>query len=110
MSGMYEIQMEQTTPVNFLAGDFPLVTQALAVKEGAVVRKYAPVVRTAAGASEATAGELADLYGIAADDASGGQVVCYLTGQFFAAALTLTEGVALDALEPALRKLGIFLQ
>ena len=58
---MYEIQKDQTNPVNFFAGDFPVVTEAGDVKSGATVRKYAPVIKTADGISEATADGLADL-------------------------------------------------
>ena len=35
---MYEIQKDQTSPVNFFAGDFPVVTEA-----GDVKRKRRPV-------------------------------------------------------------------
>ena len=89
---MYEINRDQTSPVNFFAGDFPVVTEAGDVKSGATVRKYAPVIKTADGISEATADGLADLHGIAAD------------------ALTLPDGVTADTLKPAFRKLGIFLK
>ena len=99
---MYEINRDQTSPVNFFAGDFPVVTEAGDVKSGATVRKYAPVIKTADG--------LADLHGIAADDSTDGGVVCYLTGEFFADALTLPDGVTADTLKPAFRKLGIFLK
>ena len=96
--------------MNFFAGDFPVVTEAGDVKSGATVRKYAPVIKTADGISEATADGLADLHGIAADDSTDGGVVCYLTGEFFADALTLPDGVTADTLKPAFRKLGIFLK
>ena len=107
---MYEIQKDQTSPVNFFAGDFPVVTEAGDVKSGATVRKYAPVIKTADRISEATADGLADLYGIAADDSTDGGVVCCLTGEFFADALPLQDGVTVEALKPAFRKLGIFLK
>lgn len=107
---MYEINKDQTAPVNFFAGDFPVVTETGAVKSGATVRKRAPVIKTADGISEATADGLADLYGITADDSTDGGVVCYLTGEFFADALTLPDGVTAEALKPAFRKLGIFLK
>ncbi len=108
--GMYDIKTDQTRPVNFFAGDFPVVTEAGDVKSGATVRKYAPVIKTADGISEATADGLDSLYGIAADDSSDGGVVCYMTGEYFADALTLPDGVTVEALKPAFRKLGIFLK
>ena len=107
---MYEIKTDQMTPVNFFAGEYPIVPEAGAVKSGATVRKFAPVIKTAAGIEEATVAGLADLYGIAADNSTDGGVVCYLTGEFYAAALTLPVGVTIDALKPAFRKLGIFLK
>ena len=117
---MYEINRDQTSPVNFFAGDFPIVTEAGDVKSGATVRKYAPVALTADGIVEAEApsgsgdtakpGNLDKLCGIAADDSTDGGVVYYLTGEFFADALTLPSGVTVEALKPAFRKLGIFLK
>ncbi len=108
--GMYDIKTDQTRPVNFFAGDFPVVTEAGDVKSGATVRKYAPVIKTADGISEATADGLDNLYGIAADDSGDGGVVCYMTGEYFADALTLPDGVTVEALKPAFRKLGIYLK
>ena len=107
---MYEIQKDSHTPVNVFAGEFPVVTEAGDVKSGATVRKYAPVIKTAEGISEATSAGMADLYGIAADDSTDGGVVCYLSGEFFADALTLPDGVTVEALKPAFRKLGIYLK
>ena len=107
---MYEVNTDQTAPVNFFAGDFPIVTETENVKSGATVRKRAPVIKTAEGISEAATDTLADLHGIAADDSTDGGVVCYLSGEFFADALTLPDGVTAEALKPAFRKLGIFLK
>jgi len=107
---MYEIQKDSHTPVNVFAGEFPVVTEAGDVKSDATVRKYAPVIKTAEGISEATSAGLADLHGIAADDSTDGGVVCYLSGEFFADALTLPDGVTVEALKPAFRKLGIYLK
>ena len=110
MVRQYEIQKDSHTPVNVFAGEFPVVTEAGDVKSGATVRKYAPVIKTAEGISEATSAGLADLHGIAADDSTDGGVVCYLSGEFFADALTLPDGVTVEALKPAFRKLGIYLK
>lgn len=107
---MYEIKSEQTTMVNFFAGDFHVVTEAGTVKSSENVRKHTPVIKTAEGISEASSGELADLYGIAASDSTDGGVVCYLTGEYFADALVLPDGVTVEALKPAFRKLGIYLK
>ena len=107
---MYEIQKDQTSPVNFFAGDFPIAKEVGEVAQGETVRQYAPVIKTAGGFKEATAAGLDELYGIAADDSTDGGVVCMLTGEFFADGLTLPEGVTAEALKPAFRKLGIFLK
>lgn len=117
---MYEINRDQTSPVNFFAGEFPIVTEVGEVAEGTKIRKYAPValvdgkVVEAAPASgegeSAVAGNIDSLCGIAADVSTDGGVVYYLTGEFFADALTLPDGVTAEALKPAFRKLGIFLK
>ena len=102
---MYEIKTGEYTPDNFFRGFFP------AVPEHATVRKYAPVAETADGIEEVTAETLDKLAGIAADvpDVEG-NVVYYMTGDFNAEAIVLPDGVTLDALKPACRKLSIFLK
>ncbi len=117
---MYEIKRDELTRKNVFAGDFPIVKEVGEVAEGKTVRQYAPVALTADGIVEveaasgegetAKAGNLADLYGIAADDSTDGGVVVYLTGEFFADGLTLPDGVTAEALKPAFRKLNIFLK
>ncbi|MBD5117616.1 MAG: hypothetical protein HDT37_00585 [Clostridiales bacterium] len=107
---MYEIKRDELTRKNVLAGDFPIVKDVGEVKDGETVRQYAPVIQTADGISEATADGLGDLYGVAAADSTDGGVVVYLTGEFFADGLTLPDGVTVEALKPAFRKLNIFLK
>ena len=107
---MYEIKRDELTRKNVFAGDFPVAKEVGEVAEGETVRQYAPVIKTAGGFKEATAAGLDELYGIAADDSTDGGVVCMLTGEFFADGLTLPEGVTVEALKPAFRKLGIFLK
>ena len=51
------------------------------------------------------------LYGIAADDAQAGEeVVVYLTGAFFGAALVLPQNATVADVEVPLRNLGIFVK
>jgi len=108
---MYGIEERTYTPENFFRGFFPAVPEHGTVKDGATVRKYAPVAETADGIEEVTAATLDKLVGIAADvPDDGGNVVYYMTGDFNAAAVVLPEGVTLDALKPACRKLSIFLK
>lgn len=43
---MYEIKTGEYTPDNFFRGFFPAVPEHGTVKDGATVRKYAPVAET----------------------------------------------------------------
>lgn len=119
---MYEIGKNELSAENFIAGGFPIVTEWGNVKEGANIRKFAPVIDGENGIEEITAaalptagenastGSLDKIVGIAADDSSNGKVIYYLTGEFFANALTLPSGVTAKDIKPALRKIGIFLK
>lgn len=120
--GMYSINTAELTAENFLAGDFPIVTDVGTIKKNSVIRKRAPLVQSENGIEEftaamlpttgenASAGSLDKLVGIAADEPSGEDVTFYLTGEFFAEGLTLPEGVTAADLKPAFRKLGIFIK
>jgi len=118
---MYEIQKDQSVPVKFFAGEYPVVTAVKAVATGKSVKQYEPVKLTDNGiepvvkvaASEAVSGTStpAGIYGIAATAAKAAEeVVVYLTGEFFADAITLPEGVTADTLAKAFRNIGIFLK
>ena len=127
---MYEIQKDQTSPVNFFAGDYPVATAVREVSSGKSVKKYDPVKLVdgkvepvvKVEASEATSGSTipakteyenttAGIYGIAAGDAGAGEdVVVYLTGEFFADAINLPDSVTAETLTTAFRNIGIFLK
>ncbi len=119
---MYGIEENTLSAENFIAGAFPIATEWGNVKEGATIHKYAPVIESEDGIKEitaadlptagenATAGSLDKLVGIAAEDSSNGKVIYYLTGEFFANALTLPSDVTAKDIKPALRKIGIFLK
>lgn len=107
---MYEINTAELTAENFLAGDFPIATDFGKVKTKAAIRKHAPLVQGEDGIEEATSETLDKLIGIAADEPSGEEVIFYLTGEFFAEGLTLPDGVTVENLKPAFRKLGIFIK
>lgn len=107
---MFEINTATHTPDNFNAGGYPVVTDSDTIKAGANIRKRAPLVKGENGIEEAGAETLDKIIGIAADVPSGGEVVYYLTGEYFADAIVLPDGVTVEALKPALRKLGIFLK
>ena len=127
---MYQIQSDQTSPVNFFAGDYPVATAVREVASGKTVKKYdpvkltngkvEPVVKVEASAADSGSttpakteyeNTTAGIYGIAADDAAAGEeVVVYLTGEFFADAINLPDSVTVDTLTTAFRKIGIFLK
>ena len=126
---MYEIQKDQSVPVKFFAGEYPVVTAVKAVAAGKGVKQYEPVKLTDSGiepvvkvaASEAVSGTstpakseyentTAGIYGIAATAAEAAEEVVDLTGEFFADAITLPEGVTADTLAKAFRNIGIFLK
>ena len=98
------------TPDNFFAGSFPIAKDFGEINAVATIRKHAPLVMGASGIEEASDSTLDDLIGISADVPNGGEVVYYLTGEFFSQALTLPTGVTAADLKPGFRKLGIFLK
>ena len=121
---MYEIQKDQSVPVKFFAGEYPVVTAVKAVATGKSVKQYEPVKLTDNGiepvvkvaASEAVSGTstpakseyentTAGIYGIAATAAQAAEEVVV-----FADAITLPEGVTADTLAKAFRNIGIFLK
>lgn len=120
--GMYDINTAELKAENFLAGNYPIVTDVGTIKKNAIIRKRAPLVQSEDGIEEftaamlptagenASAGSLDKIIGIAADEPSGEEVTFYLTGEFFAEGLTLPEGVTAADLKPAFRKLGIFIK
>lgn len=120
--GLYSIDTAELKAENFLAGNYPIVTDVGTVKKNAIIRKRAPLVQSEDGIEEFTAamlpttgenastGSLDKIIGIAADEPSGEEVTVYLTGEFFAEGLTLPEGVTAADLKPAFRKLGIFIK
>ncbi len=115
MSMDLEKKTYSTEPDYFIAG---MMDIAKATKTaGAAIEAHAPVLladgkvtplaAVSAGETPVTTG----LYGIAADSVEeGGETVVFLTGEFFADALALPNGVTADALEVPLRNIGIFLK
>ena len=84
---MYEINTHRHEPKNFFAGDFPTLTET------------------------GIAGAALDVVGITAAAAEAEEpAVYYMTGEFFAEALVLPDGVEMEALKDAFRKISIFLR
>ena len=76
------------------------------------VAEHTPVTVNEAGEIVAVAAETTgDVVGVTAEAAEKGEpVVYYMTGEFFADALNLPEGVAIEDIKDSLRKLSIFLR
>jgi len=99
------------TPKMVHAGDYPVVTDSGTVAEGETIVELMPVVLNADGTLKAvTADNVADVYGLAAENAEAGEeVVIYLTGQFFGEAIEVPAGTTAADFKAPFRKWGIFL-
>ena len=93
------------------AGDYPVVTDSGTVADGETIIELMPVVLGADGKIKAvTADTVADVYGLAAENAEAGEeVVIYLTGQFFGDSIEVPAGTTAADYKAPFRKLGIFL-
>lgn len=117
MSMDLEKKTFSTAPEYFLAGATIGIAKATK-KASAAVAAHAPVLLDSdevKSPSPKVDGSnplsVTGLYGITADSAEAGEEVpVYLTGEFFADALVLPEGVKAADIEVALRNLGIFLK
>jgi hypothetical protein len=126
---MYEVNTATNTPENIIAGSHPIAKGVYPIKSGETVTKHMPVklvggeiepvvkveatdvnTKNAIPAKTMEENTVENLYGIAAEDGSGGEAVIYLTGEFFADEIVLPVDVTVDMLKPAFRKLGIFLK
>lgn len=99
------------TPKMVQAGDYPVVTDSGTVAVGETILELMPVTLEANGTYKAvTAATVANTYGLAAENADGGEeVVIYLTGQFFGESLVVPAGTTASNFKAPFRKLGIFL-
>ena len=114
MSMDLEKKTFSTAPEYFLAGATIGIAKATK-KASAAVAAHAPLdsdeVKPIAKVDGSNPLSVTGLYGITADSAEAGEEVpVYLTGEFFADALVLPEGVKAADIEVALRNLGIFLK
>lgn len=93
------------------AGDYPVVTDSGTVADGETIIELMPVVLGMDGKIKAvTADTIADVYGLAAENAEAGEeVVIYLTGQFFGDSIEVPAGTTAADYKAPFRKLGIFL-
>ena len=108
---MYEVERNELLPTRLFAGDFPVVTDIAKVKADTPIEKHTVVVLKETGIEAASSTTLADIYGITADAAQGGEdVVIYLTGEFKEEAITFPVGAEVEKAKAPLRKLGIFIK
>lgn len=106
----YAVETRSTTPKNFFAGDFPTLSESGTAAEA--IEEFAPVAFDENGKIvNITSATKADVIGISAAAAGENEpVVYYMTGEFFADALNMPEGVTAADIAMALRKLSIFLR
>ncbi|MBQ0067550.1 MAG: hypothetical protein KBS60_05170 [Phascolarctobacterium sp.] len=112
----YAVETRSTTPKNFFAGEFPIVPETGTA--GAAVPEYAPVTTNESGnivpitkGSGSSADAAAKIIGISAAAAGNGEpVTYYMTGEFFADAINVPEGIELADVKAACRKISIFLK
>ena len=93
------------------AGDYPVVTDSGTVAEGETIIELMPIVLGTDGKLKAvTSDTVAEVYGLAAENAEAGQeVVYYLTGQFFGDSIEVPAGTTAADFKAPFRKLCIFL-
>lgn len=93
------------------AGDYPVVTDSGTVAEGETIIELMPIVLGTDGKIKAvTSDTVADVYGLAAENAEAGEeVVIYLTGPFFGDSIEVPAGTTAADFKAPFRKLGIFL-
>ncbi len=106
----HAVETRSTEPKNFFAGDFPTLPDSGTA--GAKLAEHTPVAKNEDGNIVAvTAATIDKVVGITAEAAENGEpVVYYMTGEFFADAIELPDGVEIEALKNSLRKLSIFLR
>ena len=87
-------KLESYSPKMVHAGDFPVVTDSGTVASGETIHELMPITLGADGKIKAvTADTVADVYGLAAENAEEGEeVVYYLTGEFFGSAIEVPVG------------------
>lgn len=106
----YAVETRSTEPKNFFAGDFPTLPET--GEAGEKLAGHTPVAKAEDGSIVAVTKETIDkAVGITAEAAESGEpVVYYMTGEFFADAIEMPDGVEAEALKDSLRKLSIFLR
>ncbi len=107
---MYEIKRDSFKPASIIYGNFPVTMDFAKVGTGTSITAFTPVMLKDGVAVELTAAGAADFYGITAEQSRGTDVVCYLTGEFFADKIVIPTGFTVDSLKAVCRKANIFLR
>lgn len=120
--GNYEVETRNYEPKNFIAGGFPTVADSGAA--GADIAEFTPVTKDFTGKivpvaaavekeepEETIPETISEVIGISVTSAKNGDPVAYyMTGEFFADAINLPDGVEMEPLKDALRKISIYLK
>ena len=102
------MEKREFKPKNLINGAFPIVTKSDTA--GATIAEGDIVVLSEGKLAPATSATLANVAGIAAHAAIEGVIAnYYATGQFFASAINLPDGVTLAQAQAALEKLNIYI-
>lgn len=112
MSMDLEKKVFNSEPSYFVAGATIPITAAVKTA-GAALLAHTPVLIAEDGTVTPVADKanLTSIYGIAAEATEKDkEAVVYLTGEFFADALALPDGITAADVEVALRNIGIFLK
>lgn len=97
--------------VDYLIAGTTIGVVSVEKEAGAAIKAKAPVALVNKKVVPVTTDNIAKVYGIVPEAAENAEKIpVYLTGEFFADALTLEASVDADALELALRNIGIFLK
>ncbi len=106
----YGVENFEYKPKNFLAGDFPTVPEDGVAAEKII--EFSPLTKNSDGkialVTADTINKVIGLSAVAAEE--GDPIVYYMTGEFFANAINLPQGVTMDKLKEELRKISIFLR
>lgn len=94
-------------PENLLAGPFPVVTETGTAAEA--IKKHMPITSAMKPVAKSESSTVADVIGIAAEDAEvGKEFIYYCTGEFFAESIVMPSDVTLDDIKQPCRKLNIY--
>lgn len=107
---MYEVEKHSYEPENIIAGEFSVVTEVGTIALDTVIEKNVPIVEIDGVIENVTAETIDDIIGISADISNGETVVYYATGEFYADAIVVPDGITIEDVRAALRKNNIYLR